>query len=205
MWGHTQNLSSFGSLILHLAGEAQCAPPLSQMWSWDPLSIRVKQTYGKLNWASSQSNANLFHTPFKKTICVWLCECVIWEFSSNIYFFKFYFTHCSVTIRWIIKLNYWAGYLPPDCASQGDINICFIHLASLSLRFAQFFFCELLSQGCINFKKFLCLSWRGDPEVSRTPLNLGDFGPSYVSSKKAMCWHPFSQSIKIFLWNFYFL
>ena len=42
MWGHTQNLSSFGSLILHLAGEAQCAPPLSQMWSWDPLNIRVK-------------------------------------------------------------------------------------------------------------------------------------------------------------------
>ena len=23
-------------------GGAQCAPPLSQMWSWDPLSIRVK-------------------------------------------------------------------------------------------------------------------------------------------------------------------
>ena len=41
MWGHIQNFISFGPLILHLPGGAQCAPPLSQMWSWDPLSIRV--------------------------------------------------------------------------------------------------------------------------------------------------------------------
>ena len=42
MWGHTQNFSSFGPLILHLPGGAESAPPLTQMWSWDPLTIRVK-------------------------------------------------------------------------------------------------------------------------------------------------------------------
>ena len=45
MWGHTQNFSSFGPLILHLAGGGTMCPPLSQMWSWDPLSIRVKRSW----------------------------------------------------------------------------------------------------------------------------------------------------------------
>ena len=37
MWGHTQNFSSFGPLILHL-----------QMWSWDPLTSRVKYNFDDL-------------------------------------------------------------------------------------------------------------------------------------------------------------
>ena len=43
MWGHTQNFSSFGPLILHLPGGGWISPPLTQMCSWDPLTIRVKR------------------------------------------------------------------------------------------------------------------------------------------------------------------
>ena len=42
MWGHTQNFNSFEPLILHLPGGSWISPPLTQMWSWDPLTIRVK-------------------------------------------------------------------------------------------------------------------------------------------------------------------
>ena len=42
IWGHTQNFSSFGPLILHLPGGGWISPPLTQMCSWDPLTIRVK-------------------------------------------------------------------------------------------------------------------------------------------------------------------
>ena len=41
MWGHTQIFSSFGPLILHLPGGGWISPPLTQIWSWDPLTIRV--------------------------------------------------------------------------------------------------------------------------------------------------------------------
>ena len=45
MWGNTQNFSSFGPLILYLPGGGHnVPPPLTQMCSRDPLTIRVKRT-----------------------------------------------------------------------------------------------------------------------------------------------------------------
>ena len=40
MRGHTQNFSLYGPSILHLPGGGLIQ--LTQMWSWDPLTIRVK-------------------------------------------------------------------------------------------------------------------------------------------------------------------
>ena len=53
MLGHTQNFSSFGPLILHLPGGAESAPPLTQMWNWDPLTIRVKAIFRRVGAESA--------------------------------------------------------------------------------------------------------------------------------------------------------